>query len=277
MRNVAIEKDVVYARIGGQILALDIYRPETEVWPPVVLYLHGGGWAVGDKRDGSSERLQALASNGVAVASANYRLTSAAGYPAQIYDVKAAIRWLRANGAQRRLAVDRLAVWGASAGAYLAAMVGLTAGDRHLEGDVGEHKEQSSAVQAVVSWFGPSDLIGTSHRTWLEARILGVPFENALFKVETIAPDNSQVREASPINRVGPGAPPFLIAHGNLDRMVAEAESRALHDALVRHGCDVTMIVLGGAGHEDPKFDSPAHLGMTALWLKAQLAATTPD
>jgi acetyl esterase/lipase len=275
MRDVAIEKDVVYARIGGQTLALDIYRPETEEWPPVVLYLHGGGWAVGDKGDGSSARLEALARNGVAVASANYRLTSVAGYPAQIHDVKAAVRWLRANGEQKRLAVDRLAAWGASAGAYLAAMAGLTAGDRDLEGDVGEHQEHSSAVQAVVSWFGPSDLIGTSRRTWLEARIFGVPFENALFKVETIALDNSQVREASPINRVGPGAPPFLIAHGNLDRMVAESQSRALHDALVRYGCDATMIVLGGAGHEDPKFDSPAHLGMTALWLKAQLVAIT--
>ena len=271
MRSMLVEKEVVYARVGEQTLALDIYRPDTDLLPPVVLYLHGGGWAVGDKADGSLERLEALARNGVAVASANYRLTSAATYPAQIHDVKAAVRWLRANGAQRRLAVDRVAIWGASAGAYLASMVGLSAGDPYLEGDVGDQRDKSSSVQAVVSWFGPSDLIQTSRRTWLEARILAEPFENKLFNVETIAPNNSEVREGSPINRVSPGAPPFLIAHGNLDRVVAESESRALHDALVRHGCDVTMIILGGAGHEDPKFNSEIHLGMTALWLKAQL------
>lgn len=271
MRNVVIEKDVVYARIGDQTLSLDIYRPETDQWPPVVLYLHGGGWAVGDKSDGSSERLEAMTWNGVAVASANYRLTSVATYPAQIHDVKAAVRWLRANGAQRQLAVDRVAIWGASAGAYLASMVGLSAGDPLLEGAVGDHGDQSSVVQAVVSWFGPSDLVQTSRRTWLETRILGVPFENALFALETIAPNNSDVRRGSPINRVGPNAPPFLIAHGSLDRIVAESEGRALHDALVRNGCDVTMIILGGAGHEDPKFESKVHLGMTAQWLKVQL------
>jgi acetyl esterase/lipase len=269
--RVLVEKDVVFARVGEESLALDIYRPDKVVQPPTVLYLHGGGWAVGDKADGSSERLEQLARNGVAVASANYRLTPMATYPAQIHDVKAAVRWLRAKGAQKGLAVDRLAVWGASAGAYLASMAGLTAGDSDLEGTVGDHRDKSSAVQAVVSWFGPSDLAQTSRRTWLERRIFGVPFENALFKLETIALDNSEVREGSPINRVGPGAPPFLIAHGSLDRMVAESEGRALHDALVRYGCDVTMMILGGAGHEDPKFDSEVHLAMTALWLKAHL------
>ena len=271
MKSVVVEKDVVYARAGEQTLALDIYRPDTDLSPPVVLYLHGGGWAVGDKADGSAERLDAFSRNGIAVASANYRLAPTATYPAQIHDVKAAICWLRANGAKRGLAVDRLALWGASAGAYLASMVGLSAGDLDLEGTVGDHGDQSSAVHGVVSWFGPSDLAQTSRRTWLETRILGVPFENALFALENIALNNSDVRHGSPINRVGPNAPPFLIAHGSLDRIVAEFEGRALHDALVRHGCDVTMIVLGGAGHEDPKFDFKVHLGMTAQWLKAQL------
>ena len=101
--RVLVEKDVVFARVGEELLALDIYRPDKEVQPPTVLYLHGGGWAVGDKADGSSERLEQLARNGVAVASANYRLTPMATYPAQIHDVKAAVRWLRAKGAQKGL------------------------------------------------------------------------------------------------------------------------------------------------------------------------------
>jgi acetyl esterase/lipase len=175
MRSVVVEKDVVYARAGGQTLALDIYRPDADASPAVALYLHGGGWAVGDKADRSAERLEALARNGIAVASANYRLTSAATYPAQIHDVKAAVRWLRANGSERGLAVDRLAVWGASAGAYLASMVGLSAGDPYLEGTLGDHIAESSAIQAVVSWFGPSDLAQTSRRTGSKHAFLVCP------------------------------------------------------------------------------------------------------
>jgi acetyl esterase/lipase len=255
MRSVVVENDVVYARAGGQTLALDIYRVERTASPSVVLYLHGGGWAVGDKADGSAERLEALTRVGVRVASANYRLTSATAYPAQIHDVKAAVRWLRANGAQRSLAVHRLAAWRASARAYLATMTGLTTGDPYLEGTVGDHKDESSAVRAVVSWFGPSNLAQTSRRTWLEARsgralrIRSIPSrENytGSFRSKSGKPDQSSWSRR----------PGVFHSHGSLDRIVAESEERALHDALVRHGCDVTMIILGGAGHEDPKFDS---------------------
>lgn len=108
--SVEIEPDICYAKIGASELILDIYRPSLAGDVPVVLYMHGGGWARGDKRDHSIERLAKMAENGIAVASANYRLVPEHIYPSQIHDIKAAVRWLRANGPARGLATKNIGV-----------------------------------------------------------------------------------------------------------------------------------------------------------------------
>lgn len=269
--DVETTKDLAYAVVEGQPLALDLYRPVTRQDVPVALYLHGGGYRTGDKADDEA-RLTGLARNGVAVASANYRLVPHAAYPTQVHDAKAAIRWLRANGAQHGLATTYVGAWGASAGGYLASMLGLTAGDPELEGDVGSHLEESSDVQAVVTWFAPSDLVANSRRSWLEKLVMDEPTEHGLFGRRAIAEDDEVVRAASPCSRVARNSPPFLIATGDRDRIVAEQQGRALHDALAREGGDVSSVLIGGAGHEDPRFDSPWHLAATAAWLQQQLA-----
>lgn len=268
--EVEITRDLVYAVVDGQSLSLDLYRPLCDADVPVVLYLHGGGYRVGDKSD-DVRRLTGLAQEGIAVASANYRLVPHATYPAQIHDAKAAVRWLRAHAATHRLETASIGAWGASAGGYLASMLGLTAGDPDLEGDVGDHAGRSSAVQAVVTWFAPSDLIANSRRSWLEELVLDEPTEHGLFGRDTIAADDDRVRAASPWARVTRSSPPFLIATGDRDRIVAEQQGRALHDVLVRHGVAVTSTLLGGAGHEDPRFDEAWHLSATATWLRHHL------
>jgi acetyl esterase/lipase len=269
-----IDLDIEYARVDGVPLALDLYRPPGEEPVPVVLYLHGGGWQVGDKRDGASERLEAIASYGIAVASANYRFSTQAVYPAQVHDVKAAVRWLRAHGHAYGLATDKIGVWGASAGAYLASMVALTAKNAELEGAVGADLDQSSTVEAVVHWFGQSDLLANSRRTWLEKEILNPPFEGPLLGLADVADDPAAARAASPLTWVSADAPPFLIAHGDRDRVTPVSESMALHDALVRAGAESTMILLGGAGHEGHEFDRPDHLRLTAAFLLSHLGGT---
>lgn len=269
--DVQAHVDLEFAQLDGGPLTLDLYRPAGEALVPVVVYLHGGGWQVGDKTDGAKERLAALAERDIAVASANYRLVDAAIYPAQVHDVKGAVRWLKEHGAQYNLATARVGVWGASAGAYLASMVGLTRDDADLEGTVGGNVHQSSAVDAVVHWFGQSDLWANSRRSWLESEILGAPFEGPLLGAEQLT-DADLARSASPLYRVHAAAPPFLIAHGDSDRVTPVAQSAALHDALVRAGAESTMILLGGAGHEGAAFDRPDHLDMTASFLKRHLA-----
>ncbi|MEU0463826.1 alpha/beta hydrolase [Amycolatopsis sp. NPDC006131] len=271
MTEVSTTTDLEYARVGDTSLKLDLYRPERPEPVAVVLYLHGGGWQVGDKTDGAKERLAALASHGIAVASANYRFVAEAGYPAQVHDAKAAVRWLRAHGGEYGLRTDRIGAWGASAGAYLASMLGLTAGHEELEGEIGDDLGQSSAVQAVVHWFGQTDLLANSRRTWLEKEILNPPFEGPLLGLGDVGEDPARAREASPLYHVHAGAPPFLVVHGDRDRVTPAGESQALHDALVRAGAESTFVLLGGAGHEGAEFDRPDHLRLTAAFLAAHL------
>jgi acetyl esterase/lipase len=180
------------------------------------------------------------------------------------------VRWLRAHGARVGLRTDRIGIWGASAGAYLSSLLALTAGDDELEGTVGGNLDQSSDVQAVVHWFGQSDLIVAGSRTAIEARLLPFRFEAGLLGVRDLAEAGDRA-ELSLMARVSSQAPPFLIAHGDRDHVVAPSEGEALHDALSRADADTRLLLLGGAGHEGPEFDHPATLAMTAAWLRTKL------
>ena len=270
MMEVQVENDLVFAAFDGYELALDIYRaPRDDA--PVTIYVHGGRWRGGDKTDDAARRLAPLAAYGVTVASVNYRLVPRATFPDQLHDIKAAVRWLRGNARRLGLPADHLGIWGASAGAYLGSLLALTAGVDAFEGAVGGHLDRSSAVQAVVHWFGQSDLIASGSRTDVEARLLPFAFEAGLLGVTNVADATDRARELSLLSWVSPGAPPFLIAHGDRDHIVAPAEGRALHDALVRAGVDTRFELLGGAGHEGAEFDHPVSLAMTAAWLRARL------
>lgn len=272
MARVHIESDIEFAEVNGYTLALDLYRPESGSTVPVVLYLHGGGWQVGDKGDSAAQRLAALAAHGVAVASANYRPAKQATFPAQVYDVKAAVRWLRAHGGEHGLATGKIAAWGASAGAVLASLTGLTGGNSEFEGTVGHNLGVSSTVDAVVHWFGSSDVLANSRRSWLEKEVVRPPSEGPWLGLADPVDDPALARLASPLHHVTADAPPFLIAHGDRDRVTPVSESMALHDALTRAGAESTLLLLGGAGHEGTQFDRADHLRMTAAFLLDHLS-----
>lgn len=270
MTDVISTPDLEYAVVDGHSLLLDLHRPRDADGPvPVVLYLHGGAWQAGSK-SADELRLIDLARRGIAVASADYRLIDRATHPAQLHDAKAAVRWLRANGGAYGLRTGHIGVWGASAGAHIAGLVALTCGEPEADGQVGDHLDQSSAVQAAVSWFGPADLLHSGRSTPLEERVLGTPAVAALL-AGPAADAAERARAASPAYRAHAAAPPFLIAHGDADRMVPERQSRYLHDALTRAGASSTLTILGGTGHEGPEFDAPANLAMTAAFLTTHL------
>ena len=265
-----VDRDLVFAADDGVELALDVYRaPRDDA--PVTVYAHGGGWRAGDKADDGPRRLAPLSAYGVTVVSVNYRLAPAATFPTQLHDVKAAVRWLRANGTRLGLPTERLGIWGASAGAYLGSLLALTTGVAQFEGTVGGNLDQSSAVQAVVHWFGQSDLVASASRTEVEARLLPFAFEAGLLGVADVADTAGRARDLSLLSWVTPGAPPFLIAHGDRDHVVLPSEGEALHRALVAAGADSRFELLGGTGHEGAGFDSPASLAMTAAWLRTAL------
>ncbi|MEZ6034982.1 MAG: alpha/beta hydrolase [Planctomycetaceae bacterium] len=153
---VRIERDLVYAEVDGQQLTLDLYLPEGQKRAPLVVWIHGGGWRGGTKHN---PPLREITKDGFALASISYRFTNKAIFPAQIHDCKGAVRWLRTNADRFGYNPDWIAVAGSSAGGHLALLMGTSGGVTALEGNVGGNLDRSSAVQAVIDYFGPSDFV----------------------------------------------------------------------------------------------------------------------
>jgi acetyl esterase/lipase len=260
--GIRVSKDLPYVEGAHERQRLDLYLPETaRGLLPVVVWVHGGAW-----RGGSKDRCpaQRLVARGYAVASINYRLSQHAAFPAQIEDCKAAVRWLRAHSQQYGLDPRRLGVWGASAGGHLVALLG-TAGDvKELEGALGNAK-QSSRVQCVVDWFGPTNFLkmGGSHNdpTSPESRLVGGPIQQ----------NAEKVARANPIRYVTPDDPPFLIVHGDADPTVPIGQSELLEAALKAAGVEVTFLRLAGAGHGGPQFETPEVRGAIDEFLDRHL------
>src|SRR5207247_3085072 len=185
-------------------------------------------------------------SYGYAVASISYRLSQEAKFPAQIYDCKAAVRWLRANAKQYSLDPDRIAAWGGSAGGHLVALLGTSGGVKELEGNLG-NPGYSSRVMAVVDFFGPTDffkLSVTSTNKKGDApgaveRLIGGPLEA----------NRERVQQSNPITFVSKDDPPFLILHGDKDDLVPPAQSMMLYDALKAAGVDAAYHLIKGRAH----------------------------
>ena len=165
--GVVVHHGVEFATVEGfRPLLLDLYLPAASGPCPAIVYLHGGGWAVGTRRrfgrafaSWSPTPLDRLAQAGFAVATLDYRLSGEARFPAQLHDVKAAIRWVRGNSSALGIDPARMITWGESAGGHLAMLAGLTGDRPDLEGSIGEHLGQSSAVCGVIDWYGPMNLL----------------------------------------------------------------------------------------------------------------------
>ncbi len=245
--NAAVQRDLVYKRVNGTVLTLNLYRPEEVSGPlPVIVWIHGGGWRRGRKEQCPAV---ALVQDGFAVASIDYRLSSAAPFPAQIEDCKAAVRWLRANASTYHLDADQIGAWGMSAGGHLAALLGTSGGVPELEGD-GDNMQYSSRVQAVCDVAGPADLpampnLGAKRIAAIEG-LLGGPLEKN--KVKAIA--------ASPIHYVSKDDPPFLIVHGERDRVVPVEQSQHFYEALQNAGVNATLKILPEVGHQGVLMDA---------------------
>jgi acetyl esterase/lipase len=270
---------VPYAAARGmRPLELDLVLPPVSESPfPGVVFLHGGGWQVGSRhsagpgyRGARPTPFERIAQAGIAVASVDYRLSGEAVWPAQLHDAKAAVRWLRARADDVGIDPDRIAAWGESAGGHLAELLGLTIGDPELEGGVGI-TGPSSAVSAVAAWYAPSDVGAVATDTGAdptdadtrESRLLGAPAPTV--------PDLA--RQASPLSHVSPGAPPFLLLHGEADRFVPAVQSVRLHTALVEAGVRAELYLYEDADHMwlgSPEAASEA-LSRTAAFLREQL------
>jgi acetyl esterase/lipase len=194
-----------------------------------------------------------LAKDGYVVASVEYRLSNVATFPAQIEDCKAAIRWLRANAEKYQLDPNRIGAFGRSAGGHLVALLG-TCGDYKEWDKVGGNFDQPSNVQAVCDWFGPTNL--ATHPP-VVARLDGKDSLKMLFGVDDLKDVPDQVANASPINHIHAGDPPFLIMHGDADNAVPIEQSESFADALKKANVDVAykVVKVQGTGHGFPGVD----------------------
>ncbi len=267
---VSVHRDLGYSRVDGLELQLDLYLPDVRP-APVCLWLHGGGWLFGSRAERAAERVLPLAGTGVAVAAVQYRLSGQATFPAQLDDVRAAVRWLRANAPGFGLDAGRVGVWGASAGGHLAALLALCP-------DEADRELGDSSVQAAVCWFPPTDLLLRAADVpagplppFVTGPPLVPPFEARLLGVDDVSEAPVAARAASPVAHARPDAPPFLIMHGDRDGLIPAEHSQALHRALRAHGAESTLLLIAGANHEDPLFDTPASLGAVSAFLRSSL------
>ncbi len=244
--NALVDIDIVYETVGGRDLHLDLYRPKNATKPtPLVIWVHGGGWRGGSKK-GACPAL-ALLQRGYAVASVEYRLSGEAIFPAAIEDCKAAVSFLRLHAKEYKLDPKRFGAWGASAGGHLVAMLGTT-GDVDLFDTHPVAKKASSAVQAVCDWFGPSDFLRMNDvRGGLDHDAASSP--ESKFIGGAIQENKDKVQRANPITYVSRADPPFLIVHGDADRVVIYGQSELLQAALEKAKVESTLYRVKNGGH----------------------------
>ncbi|MEN3944178.1 alpha/beta hydrolase [Prosthecobacter sp. SYSU 5D2] len=244
--GVKVLRDVEYSRPAGHPLLLDLYLPEkrTSKPLPVILWVHGGGW-----KNGSKDRCPAtwLVPEGYAVASINYRLIPDHQWPAQMHDCRAAVRWLRAYAGTYGLHAGRIGAWGSSAGGHLVALMGTV------------DTSADERVQAVIDWFGPSDLLTMPPNVLSDNRTREdlAQANGALLLGGIVMDQPEKARAASALHHVSSNDAPFLIMHGTADEQVPVDQSQRLHDRLLAARVPSTLHLIPGAGHGGKEFSSP--------------------
>lgn len=270
--GVIVDRNLVFAGVGGKSLKLDLYRPENHFTNvPVVVLIYGGAWIMRNQRS-EIPKAKWLATQGYAAAVIDYRLSSEAKFPAQIYDCKAAVRWLRANAAKYGLDAAHIGAWGESSGAHLACLLGTTGNVAVLEGDLGNTNE-SSQVQAVVDFFGPTDFLQMSAHSLPHSPIQhdSPKSPESLLIGGAIQENPGKAEQANPIKYITHDAPPFFIGHGEQDLLVPCNQSELLYEALKKAHDNVTFYKIAGAGHGDPAFDSVMMRGAVLAFLDKYL------
>jgi acetyl esterase/lipase len=259
-------KDLIYATVDGKPIGLDLYLPADVQQPALLVYLHGGAWANNNK----SQYPSFLVDRGFAVASLDFRSTNVARFPANVHDIKAGIRFLRAKAAEYGYRGDRIAVVGASSGGHLAVLVGVTSGNKQLEGTAGEYLNQSSNVQAIVSYFGATNLTtilsqstpsGLAMRAPALEKLLGAPPN----KVPELA------RLASPVFHVDRDDPPVLLLHGDQDTQMPINQVHELQGAYENVGREVDVMILHGVDHVAPPFFAGKPVDRVVAFLRRTL------
>lgn len=275
---------VVYSQVferGRSVrgLKMTLFVPRTKEKKPAVLYFPGGGFTSAD-HEKFLEMRYALACAGYVVAACEYRAVPNK-FPALLEDAKAAVRWMRAHASEFRVDANRIGLLGDSAGGYVVQMAGATNGEKNW--DVGDFKEVSSDVQAVVSIYGISDLttigegIGNENvhasAAVTEALLLNGPaFKD--FAGASVNADPQKAKAASPIGHVDGTEPPFLLMHGSGDKVVSPLQSKKMFEALQNKKVEAEYVLVRGAEHGDLPWYQPGVISRVVNFFDRHLKRT---
>ena len=263
--QVAIEEGVPIGHGGDRELLVDIYRPPEHIETrPAVLLIHGGGFRMGDREQLKWYGLM-LGRRGYLCVTCEYRYTQDADWPAQVHDIKTALRWMHANAGELDIDPNRIAAWGHSAGAHLALFAGGTQNDPAWEGE-GGHAGAGTDVAVVVSYYGPAKL-WRSGTSW-----------NPIEQLFGENGSDEQARAASPLTYVSEAYPPTLLIHGAADATVPVAQSTLMYETLTGLGVTVELLILAGQPHSFDLDRTMGRHGMNtgALFLDRYLAGIVP-
>ncbi len=247
--DIILEEEITYGKGGERDLQLDLARPADGNGPfPAIVFVHGGGWR-GGARQGYHKLVRAAAERGYVAVTVTYRLTepddngkATNPFPAAIHDTKCAVRWVRANAERYKIDPDRIGVTGGSAGGHLSLLIGLADEKAGLEG-TGGHSDVSSRVQAVVNYFGPTQMIRLARSNGgagpiVESFLGGKPEEL-----------QKAYRKSSPVTHLSDDDPPILTIHGAQDTLVPPSQAQILDRQAKEKGVEHTLMLLEGQGH----------------------------
>jgi acetyl esterase/lipase len=261
-----VTKDIEYARSADRKLLLDIYKPKTSSNPYLIVWVHGGAWRSGSKANPPL----GLLGFGYALASLDFHLSEEAPYPSMIHDIKAAIRYLRANAKKYGYRSDKIVIWGSSSGGHLAALVGTTNNDKFMEGTLGDYTSTSSSIQGIIDFYGPANLLtilsqSTPHGISVREPAMKILFGKPVDEVKETA------RQASPVFQTDPTDPPLLIVHGDQDNQVPVNQSIELMTAYKKNKLPVQIEFVSGAGHGGDVYNNPPMMALVNEFLKKKV------
>lgn len=243
--------DQPYAGNDNPKQAVDVYLPKQRASDkplPVVALIHGGGWVNGDRIGYGALATQLARTGNYAAVTVGYRLTKEAHWPSQIYDCKAAIRWIRAHAKELNLDADKIAVWGSSAGGHLSSLLGTSGDVKEVEGDLGPHTAFSSRVNCVVNQCGPQDF---TQSLMFEKDGKPVAKDDAVSALlgGSYTEKHAEAVAASPVTYVSKDDPPFITFHGTKDMRVAYLHAEAIHAGLQKAGVPSLLVPITDGGH----------------------------
>jgi acetyl esterase/lipase len=260
---------------------LDLYLPakRSSSKPlPVVAFIHGGGWVNGDRVGYAAAAIQMARTGDYATAAIGYRLTKEAGWPAQIHDCKAAIRWIRGHAKEHNLDPERIAVWGSSAGGHLSSLLGTSGDVKEMEGGLGPFTSLSSRVQCVVNLCGPEDF---SKALMFDKSGAPIVKDDAVMGLlgGTSEEKRAEAAAASPVTHVTKDDPPFITFHGTADQRVAYLHAETIHAALKKAGVPSLLVPIadgghGSVGHPDVKVRGERFVAKHLRGIETEIATT---